>query len=522
MLVISFFILNYAIIFCGNLEMEKIKEFSKKYYPYFILVLAVFLCVTFASECSFLYRTNEWDDVHCFYTVSAALRDGKVIYRDIYEQKGPYLYFIHAFAIMLSPGHYYGAYILELIYGFIFAWAIYRIIGLFIENKKVTLIGTLTVMLLYYISIAFNKGDSVEEMMIPFYALSLYWLIKMAKVDKDMKWYQSIFVGLFCGLAFFCKFTLIAFYAGVVIMTFVLYWKKGKLANGFASIGFFLLGFAIAWIPALIYFGVNNAFSDLYQVYFYNNIFHYSSAESSGIGNRLFRMLEAWYVRFAFGYSYFLFILFGFFYIVFNKRIKKDKVFYSVLLPYITMNLMIVVGGVSYSYYGLPNSIFAFIGIYALYDLITHKEKAHNFVIKHQKPLQISALSLLTVLSFVGTPNLPRMFKSKNEIMEYQMKYIIEQEEESKRTVLNYGCLDVGVYYLCNIQPTTKYFTGLNGHFEELEKEQQRIVDDCEVTFVIACLDNLPLRVDDHYDVVFTGQLNDVGRHYKYNLYKLR
>ena len=74
-------------------------------------------------------------------------------------------------------------------------------------------------------------------------------------------------------------------------------------------------------------------------------------------------MLEAWYVRFAFGYSYFLFILFGFFYIVFNKRIRKDKVFYSVLLPYITMNLMIVVGGVSYSYYGLPNSIFAFIGV---------------------------------------------------------------------------------------------------------------------------------------------------------------
>ena len=502
--------------------MEKVRTFFGKYYQWFILGLAVFLFVTFASESSFLYRTNEWDDVHCFYTVSSMMKNGKILYRDIYEQKGPYLYFIHAFAITLSPGHYYGSYILELVYGFITAYAIYRILSLLINNRNVCVIGTATVLLLYYISFAFNKGDSVEEMMIPFYALSLYWLMKMAMGIKEVKWYQLMLIGLFTGLAFFSKFTLIGFFAGIVLMVFIINWRNKKIKFGFASIGFFLVGFIISWIPILIYFGVNNAFGDLYTVYFYNNIFHYSSAESAGIGNKLLRMLSAWGVRFAFGYSYYLFILFGFFYILFNKRIKKDILFYSVLAPYITMNAVIVIGGVDYSYYGLPNGIFAFIGIYALYDLITHKQKALNMVNNHQKPLQIAALSLLTILGFVGTPNLPRMFVKQSDIMEYQMKAIIEQEEEDKRTVLNYGALDVGVYYLCNIQPTTKYFTGLNGHFDELEKEQQRIVDDCEVNFVIARVDNLPLNIDTNYNLVYTGSLNDVGRHYKFNLYKLK
>lgn len=502
--------------------MTKFKEFFKKYYPYFILLLGVFLCVTFASECSFMYRTNEWDDVHIYYTAAQGIKNGKVMYRDLYDHKGPYLYFLHVLAIILAPGKYYGMYYLELIFGFIFAIAMFKIMSLFINNKKVSLIGTLLVLVLYYISIAFSKGDSAEEMVMPFYAISLYWLLKMAKEEKDIKWYQSIIVGVFTGFAFFYKFTLISFFAGTVLMTFILYILKKRVGAGFASLGFFLIGFAVSLVPAFIYFGVNNAFDDFFTVYFYNNIFAYSSVESSGFMNKISRMLEAWYVRFAFGFTYYLFILFGFFYVIFNKRIKKDIVFYSVLLPYVTTNLMIVVGGVSYAYYGLPNAIFAFVGVYALYDLLTHKEKANGYINKHVKPLQAISLSLLGILACFGTPNLPRMFKSESEIMEFQMKAIIEQEEESKRTVLNYGCLDVGVYYLCNIEPPTKYFAGINVNLPELEAEQQRIVDECLVTFVIACVDKLPARVEEHYDLIYTGQLNDVGRHFKYNMYKLR
>ena len=57
---------------------------------------AAFCIITVMSTCSFLYPTNTWGDAQCFYTVGKSIAHGKVLYRDIYEQKGPLLYFLHA------------------------------------------------------------------------------------------------------------------------------------------------------------------------------------------------------------------------------------------------------------------------------------------------------------------------------------------------------------------------------------------------------------------------------------------
>ena len=56
--------------------------------------LLSFLFITICSKNSFLYPMNDWGDVNCFFIVGRSLLDGKVLYRDIYDQKGPILYFI--------------------------------------------------------------------------------------------------------------------------------------------------------------------------------------------------------------------------------------------------------------------------------------------------------------------------------------------------------------------------------------------------------------------------------------------
>ena len=62
-----------------------------------ILSLA-FICsllfITICSKSSFLYPMNDWVDTQCFFTVGKAMVNGKVLYADIYEQKGPLLYFL--------------------------------------------------------------------------------------------------------------------------------------------------------------------------------------------------------------------------------------------------------------------------------------------------------------------------------------------------------------------------------------------------------------------------------------------
>ena len=70
------------------------------------------LMLLFASQCSPLYPINLWDDANCLLTVGRVMRRGGVLYRDIYEQKGPLLYLIHALAACVSDTSFWGVYAL--------------------------------------------------------------------------------------------------------------------------------------------------------------------------------------------------------------------------------------------------------------------------------------------------------------------------------------------------------------------------------------------------------------------------
>lgn len=52
-------------------------------------------------------------DANCLLTVGRVMRAGGVVYRDIYEQKGPTLYLLHALAACVSDSGFLGVYLME-------------------------------------------------------------------------------------------------------------------------------------------------------------------------------------------------------------------------------------------------------------------------------------------------------------------------------------------------------------------------------------------------------------------------
>ena len=76
-------------------------------------IAGIFLAI--CSKSSFLYPLNDWVDSNCFFTVGKAIANGEVLYKDIYEQKGPLVYFIHALAYLLSSDSFTGVYIIEVV-----------------------------------------------------------------------------------------------------------------------------------------------------------------------------------------------------------------------------------------------------------------------------------------------------------------------------------------------------------------------------------------------------------------------
>ena len=59
------------------------------------LILSAFLIMMVATRSSFLYPCNNWNDANSYFSVGKALFNGKMPYRDVFDQKGMYLYFFY-------------------------------------------------------------------------------------------------------------------------------------------------------------------------------------------------------------------------------------------------------------------------------------------------------------------------------------------------------------------------------------------------------------------------------------------
>ena len=98
-----------------------------------MLLSAVFIGL--ASKSSPLYPMNDWVDVHCFFTMGRSIWDGLVPYRDLYEQKGPVLYFLYALAALISSRSFIGVFLIEVLCYSMFLYFSGRIAQLYLTNQ---------------------------------------------------------------------------------------------------------------------------------------------------------------------------------------------------------------------------------------------------------------------------------------------------------------------------------------------------------------------------------------------------
>lgn len=76
-------------------------------------LLLAFVLLSIGSMCSYLYPYQNRVDQNCFFTVGKGMMTGLVPYRDLFEQKGPLLYFLHGLAYLVSPDSFIGVFGLE-------------------------------------------------------------------------------------------------------------------------------------------------------------------------------------------------------------------------------------------------------------------------------------------------------------------------------------------------------------------------------------------------------------------------
>ncbi len=441
--------------------------------------LTAFVVLSVCTKSSFLYPFNDWVDANCFFTVGKALANGKVLYRDIYEQKGPWLYFLHALCYRLFEKTFFGVYLLELLAGTFFLYFTAKILRLYRVRGVYVLLPLLA--LAVYASYAFCHGDSVEELCLPLFAATLYIAERAFSENRSISLRGWLCVGVLAGLVFWMKFNLVGFFIGWALLPL---WKTLR-TEGFGAfvkaVLCILTGVLLPSIPVLVYFGSVGALSNLWQAYFYNNLFLYADKEKEALGVAAFLERLLWRIGNSTGKNV-LYAVPAFAGVVwYTVSAEKGRRFHLLLTALATM-LCVFSGDVSYPYYSLVFAVFAVFAAVAL-GRIARRVYGKKVWQSITVCTAVIALCGAGLLSYFISDNTYLMVYRKEELPQYKFQKIICSVENP--TLLNYGFLDGGFYTTTGIVPESKYFCRLNIPLTDMAVAQSMEVYGQKTDFVV-------------------------------------
>lgn len=435
---------------------EKLK--TKKTIMILYCLLISFLFLLIASRDSFLYSFNDWEDAHAFFTVGKSLFNGKILYKDIFEQKGPFLYLIYGIGYLFSHTTFIGIFILEIISSTIFLYYINKIISLYLDDKYSFIIIPIVEFFLCS-SIGFRQGGSCEEFTFAMIAITLYKMLKYAR-ENDISYRDVYFIGFLAGLIFLMKYTLLGTsFAFMFFLFFSLIFNK-KYKKAFLSCIVFLLGMFTAFLPWLIYFILNGALYDFYNVYIYTNLFSYTDTNISII-SKLLNCFSLAYENFR---KYGLILLIIFISMLIPLFFSKEKIQerLSILFSILFNIIFIYIGGIYFIYYGFPLIIFLLFALIYIFKLFEKAFELSDFI----GFIEVSVLVLILLfITYKFSFNTPFIGKDKNDYIQYKFKDEILKYENP--TILNYGWLDCGFYTVTDIVPNIRYFERQNFLYEK-------------------------------------------------------
>ena len=500
------------------MDTQKTKAFFNKYgHVIWIIALAI-VFITFCSKCSFIFPFNDWCDSNIYFTIGKSMVNGKVLYRDIFDHKGPYIFMLHSLAYLISNKSFLGVYFIEIPLAALFCYSVYKLLLLYVE-KRYALLSLPVLAFVSYASLAFCHGDSAEEIVMPFMALSLLHLFQFTKGQK-LSLFKYAVAGIFTAIAFWIKFTLCGFFMGWILLAFIFEVKDKTVKHAFCGIGSFLGAFILSTLPVIIYFGVNKCFGDLFEVYFIDNLFVYSKGTEGEIVSFLLKIgMPIWvYLRsFAYGLFFYILLIPGFIYFATSKEIsRREKI--ALFVTYALMNLLIFGGGRGGKYYGLPVCIFAFTGTVAAFK-VRFTQKLCDKIVKRFILSTAVVSAVLFVLAPFVSPYRIETFKKKSELFQFQFAEIISEKQDA--TILNYGTLDLGLYTVTGTVPECKYFFKPNIAISEIMQTHDEWVIEGKTDFVVL-QGNPPEIIDIKYEQVAEKKQKYETKTRTYYLYRLK
>ncbi len=236
----------------------------QKSLEYIILffVSIVFL-LAFSLWTSPFYRHWYGCDASFFSMVGRGITKGLVPYKDFFDLKGPYFFFIEALGQLLHKDRP-GVFLIQVLFLFFSLVLIGKLAGLYLSKKRAAVV--LLVFLLAHISTLWG-GNTLEEFCLPLNLLCLYLVVKHLKKDGLLIWrlpkHTAMIIGACLGIITFSKITAAAPVLGITCAIFFLSIINKQYKDFLSFLLFFLLGILIAILPIFLYFGYHGAIGEM-------------------------------------------------------------------------------------------------------------------------------------------------------------------------------------------------------------------------------------------------------------------
>ncbi len=468
-----------------------------------VSVIMIGIC----SKSSPLYPMNDWVDVNCFFTVGRGLRHGMIPYRDLYEQKGPLIYFLYALAALISEDSFLGVFLVEVV---CFA-AFLHFSGMIAETLSgadwAYPVTAAAVGLLVPITPAFSHGGSAEELMLPVLAAGLFTVLRAMREERTLRAGESILLGALAATAFWSKYTFCGLFAGLAIGAVIWYAAKRRFRELLCLIGLALAGFLIPSALIVAWFAAHGALPDLWQAYILNNLTLYTQNVRGGhYDPPLLNLLNnlPWAIPAALG------LVLAFF----RKGHRLDAV--TLWLSAAALFVFTYLNGRRYPYYALILAALAPAGFGHAFHLI------REWTVRHEKAVKRAAV-ILTGTVVLGSPfaalhfglNTALLGVAREELPQYRFAGRIAETED--RSLLNSGFLDGGFYYAAGVLPSGPYFCTLNIDLPEMETAISRSAQEGETAYVVTRQRKLRSNL---YELIDECSFPYEGRDWTYYLYR--
>lgn len=254
------------------------------------LFLTASLLLLVCSRNSYAFIYQEWGDPIIYMNVGRAIRNGAVLYRDIFDHKGPLLPLVYVVLSMISPFPFSmsGLYVFQCVTLSAGLFYLYRTARLFLAS--IPSVGICIGFLFFLLNgLTYGQGGgSAEELLLPLYMGTLYEAVRYFGSDRnadagrssstepfgDAKHRVPAFfrLGLFVGIIALIKINLALFPAVITCFLLATYIVSRDLRGLGKAVLRVIGGGLTAAVPCALYIWATDSFSSFWEGYITFNL----------------------------------------------------------------------------------------------------------------------------------------------------------------------------------------------------------------------------------------------------------